>query len=124
MNGRKMLPLRAFAHALSIDNSDITWDDATKTATVRRPDGKTIVVQIGVNVVIVNGVRTVIDTTPVIKDGRTVLPFRAMFNAFGISDDCIVWDNTNKRVIVTKDAVDELKAMKEEAAAKAAAEEE
>ncbi|MBR4015731.1 MAG: hypothetical protein IKI88_05970 [Anaerotignum sp.] len=119
MNGRTMLPLRAFAHALSIDNSDITWDDATKTATVRRPDGKTIVVQIGVNVVIVNGVRTVIDTTPVIKDGRTFLPFRAMFNAFGISDDCIVWDNTNKRVIVTKDAVDELKAMKEEAAANA-----
>ena len=110
-NDRTMLPLRAFANALSISDEDISWDDATKTATIVRPDGKKVVVQVGRNVIIVNGVETVIDTIPVIKDSRVFLPLRAMLNAFGIADSRIVWNAEKGQIIIAQDAKADLQAL-------------
>lgn len=110
-NDRTMLPLRAFANALSISDEDISWDDATKTATIVRPDGKKVVVQVGRNVIVVNGVETVIDTIPVIKDSRVFLPLRAMLNAFGIADSRIVWNADKGQVIIVQDAKLDLQAL-------------
>jgi hypothetical protein len=52
--------------------------------------------------VYVNGKQLVADVPAVITDGRTMLPFRAVFNALGVSDDRIVWNEKSKTVEVNR----------------------
>jgi len=52
--------------------------------------------------VYVNGKLLVSDVPAVIKDGRTMLPFRAVFNALGVTDDNIVWNQDSKCIEVNK----------------------
>ncbi|MBQ7242384.1 MAG: hypothetical protein IJS35_06345, partial [Firmicutes bacterium] len=52
-----------------------------------------------------------IDTAPVIDGDRIFLPMRALFNAFNVSDDHIIWDGANKTVTVTKEALEDIKSL-------------
>ena len=57
-----------------------------------------IILQIGNQNFTVNGVSNTLDSPPVIKNGRTLLPIRAVVEALGGNVD---WDATEKKVTVT-----------------------
>jgi len=92
--GRVFLPLRYVGYALGIAEADIRWDDASKTATLTKGD---MVVQVkrGSTTLLVNGTATLMDVAPQIKDGRTMLPFRYLGQAFGAD---ISWDEVKQTV--------------------------
>ncbi len=50
--------------------------------------------------VVVNGTQVTSDVPAVIVSGTTMLPFRAIFNALGVSDDSIKWNATSKSIEV------------------------
>ena len=112
-NDRTMLPVRVVANALGISDDDIAWDDATKTACFTRPDGKVVVCTVGSNIIKIGDEEVEIDTAPVIRNDRIYLPMRALFNAFNVSDAHIIWDGASKTVTVTKEALDDIKALTE-----------
>jgi len=113
-NDRTMLPVRVVANALGISDGDIAWDDTTKTAFFTRPDGKVVSCTAGVKMIKIGGEEVEIDTAPVIRDDRIFLPMRALFNAFNVSDDHILWDEIARTVTVTREALKDMEALKAE----------
>ncbi len=110
-NDRTMLPVRVVANALGISDEDIAWDDETKTASFTRPDGKVVSCTVGEKAIRIDDEVIQIDTAPVIDGDRIFLPMRALFNAFNVSDDHIIWDGVNKTVTVTKEALEDMKSL-------------
>lgn len=82
-DGRTFVAVRPVADAFGCE---IGWNEATQTVTLTRAD-KVVTIVIGSNVITVveGGVTTTVtaDVAAFIKDGRTVLPFRAVGDAFG-----------------------------------------
>lgn len=52
--------------------------------------------------IIINGASVKFDTPPVIKDGRTLIPVRALTEAFGAS---VAWDKAEQKITIEKDGV-------------------
>lgn len=97
-NGRTYLPLRFVGNAIGIDNNNIWWDAATKTATLKK-DNTIVQVKIGSKSLLVNGVAVgSMDVAPEIKDGFTMLPIRPVVEAFGAQVD---WDQTTQTATVS-----------------------
>ncbi|HCU07400.1 MAG TPA: hypothetical protein DF480_00250 [Clostridiales bacterium] len=48
--------------------------------------------------VYVNGTRIATDTPAIIVDGRTMLPFRSILNALGVSNESITWDAGSRSI--------------------------
>ncbi|NMB41658.1 MAG: DUF1343 domain-containing protein [Firmicutes bacterium] len=69
---RLMVPLRAIAEALG---ATVGWEPQTRTVTITGARGK-IVFTIGSSSVLVDGKPKVMDTVPVIKNDRTMVPVR------------------------------------------------
>lgn len=90
-DGRTMLPVRAIAEALG---ATVQWDEATQTATLTLGE-KTVKVTIGQNSLLVDGNPVSMDTAAAIKDGRTLLPVRAIGEALGAQ---VGWDEQTKTV--------------------------
>lgn len=78
-DGRTMLPIRAIAEALG---AQVQWDEASQTATLTLGP-KVVKVTIGQNSILVDGVPVSMDTAAAVKDGRTLLPVRAVGEAMG-----------------------------------------
>ena len=77
--------------------------DASKTyiieASAEKESSQTVIVlQIGKTSFTINGVVNTLDSPPVIKNGRTLLPIRAVIEALG---GTVGWDATEKKVTVT-----------------------
>ena len=85
IDGRTMVPLRAIFEALG---ADVDWDPETHTVTATR-DETIVIMQIGNNVITVSGNEITLDVPPMIVDGRTLVPVRAVAESFGIE---IFWD--------------------------------
>lgn len=98
-NGRTMVPLRAAAEAIGIN--DISWDGSSKTVTIKNSKD-TVKIKIGENKITVNSTDIAIDTAAVIKNNRTFLPIRAIANAVGIQDENIVWNENTKTINIYK----------------------
>lgn len=94
-DGRTMLPVRAIAEALG---ANVQWDEATQTATLAQ-GGKTVKVPIGQNKITVDGKPVPMDTAAAIKDGRTLLPVRAIGEALGAK---VGWDEKTSTVKLEK----------------------
>lgn len=94
-DGRTMLPIRAISEALG---AQVQWDNTTQTATLTLGE-KIVKVAIGQKNVDVNGTQVPMDTAAVVKDGRTLLPVRAVGEALGAK---IGWDQNTKTVSVDK----------------------
>ena len=94
-DGRTFVPVRFIAEALG---ADVKYDAATQTVTATRGDD-VVVLTIGSNVMTVNGEAQVTDVAPFIVDGRTVLPFRALAEAFGSE---VTWDAATQSVVFEK----------------------
>jgi len=82
-DSRTFVAVRYIADAFG---SEVGWNEATQTVTLSRAD-MTVTIVIGSNVITVvqDGVTSTVtaDVAAFIKDGRTVLPFRAVGDAFG-----------------------------------------
>ncbi|MDF3001205.1 MAG: hypothetical protein K0Q48_1324 [Bacillota bacterium] len=78
-NNRMMLPMRK---PLETIGAEVTYNAATKTVTALK-GGVTVQVTIGESSLLVDGQTIPMDTTAVISDGRTYIPLRAVFTAFG-----------------------------------------
>ena len=92
-DGYTMLPVRAVATALGINNSSVIWNQATKTVTIMY--GQRIITMVaGQKVITVNGNTIPAATTVQIKDDRTFLPLRDLATALNVTD--ITWDAATK----------------------------
>lgn len=79
-NGRTFVPVRFLGEALG---AEVKWNEITQTIVLTRPD-KMITMTIGNSALLLNNGQVVMsDVPPFIKDGYTVLPFRAIAEAFG-----------------------------------------
>ena len=92
-NGYTMLPLRAVAVALGINNDNVLWDQATRTATVMY-GSKIINMTYGQKVVYVNGAMIPATAAVEITNDRMFLGLRDLGNALGVTD--ITWDGATR----------------------------
>jgi len=90
-DNRTFVPVRMVATALGATNEDTMWDPATQTITLVRPD-MTVTMTVGSNVLTKSdGTTVVADVAPFIvaETGRTVIPFRAIAEAFGADVEAV-----------------------------------
>ncbi|MBQ3110550.1 MAG: leucine-rich repeat protein [Clostridia bacterium] len=90
-NDRTMVPLRAIFEALG---AAVTWDDTTKTASGSK-DRIEVKITIGENVLYKNGEEIALDCAAEITNSRTMVPVRAISEAFNAT---VHWDNETKTV--------------------------
>lgn len=89
-NNRTMLPMRK---PLETIGAELTYDEASRTVTAVK-DGITVQATIGESELMVNGQKIPMGTTPVIVEGRTYIPLRAVFSAFGYDVEWHTISNT------------------------------
>ena len=95
LSGRTLVPMRAIFDTLG---AEVGWDGDTKTASGTK-DGKTVSISVDSNILNVNGEERVLDAPAIVLGGRTLVPARAIAEAF----DCNVgWDATAATVTITK----------------------
>lgn len=95
-NGRTLVGLRAIAEALG---AQISWDGASRTATVRLGD-REVVVQVGSNRVVVHQIDQPDlfihnDIAPAIVSGRTMVPARVLSEGLGLQ---VTWTAETRTV--------------------------
>ena len=97
-NGTTLVPIRAISEAL---DATVEWDQNTRTVTVKK-DNTTIKLCIDSITMYVDGNSITLNHPAVIIDGRTLVPVRAISEAFG----CLVgWDANTKQVSVIADTL-------------------
>lgn len=96
IDGRVLLPVRTVFEAIG---AKVSWNADEKKITAVKGD-RTVEMYIDKNYYYVNGKTNVMDSVPLIIDGRTYVPVRYVAQAFGLKTD---WDEKNKTVIVTSE---------------------
>ncbi len=96
LEGRTLVPMRAIFEKLG---AEVSWDDATKTATAVRED-ITVKIQNQNNVMTKNTEQITLDVPAQIINSRTLVPVRAISEAFGCSVD---WFSDSRTVTVYSD---------------------
>ena len=93
-NDRTLVPMRAIFEALG---AEVSWDDATKTA-IGKKGGVEVKITIGENVLYKSGEAIELDAAAEITNDRTMVPVRAISEAFGST---VEWDNDTKTAVIT-----------------------
>ena len=99
--GYTMLPVRAVATALGINNNNVIWNGETKTVTILYGQ-RIITMAAGEKAVHVNGSVIPASAAVEIVDGRTFLPMRDLATALGVTD--ITWDAATKTATLNGNA--------------------
>ncbi len=94
ISDRTMVPMRAIFEALG---ATVEWDGETQTVTSVKGETN-ISLTIGVPGIIIDGTEKALDVAPIVIDGRTLVPVRAVSEAFNLNVD---WDETTKTVLIT-----------------------
>ena len=94
-NGRTLVPLRAIFEALG---ASVEWDGTTQTVTSRK-DSTIITLQLGSSEMYVNGKIVRLDVPAKAINGRTLVPVRAISEAFGCT---VTWDGNTQTVYITQ----------------------
>ena len=89
-DGRTMVPVRYVAQAFGIDASNVLY--ANQVATIIAGE-KIIQVQMGSNILTVNGAQIQMDTKAVVKDGRAYVPMKFIAAALGVN---VSYDDATK----------------------------
>ncbi len=102
ISGRTLVPMRKIFESLG---ATVGWNGDTRTATSVRED-KTIILTIDSYTMYVNGNPVTLDVAPCIVDGRTLVPARAVSEAFNLR---VEWDKETRSVLITTpDAIDKV----------------
>ncbi len=94
-NDRTMAPVRAITEAMG---ATVEWEPEYELVTIEYGDSK-IELQIGNSTIVVNGIKHIMDTVPVIKNSRTMIPLRYVGEYLGAD---ITWDKDNRLAIVSQ----------------------
>ena len=98
IDGRTMVPLRAIFEAL---DAEIDWNADTQTVTATR-DNTVVVMRVGNPVITVEGTDVRLDVPPLVINGRTLVPARAVAESFGVEVD---WNADTQTVILTSQPI-------------------
>ena len=94
VEGRVLVPLRSIFEALG---AEVTWNQSTQTATAVK-DNITVTIKIGDSFLMRNGQRIPLDVPAQLVNNRTLIPARAVAEAFGAT---VNWDASTRTVIIT-----------------------
>ncbi|MDD4781726.1 MAG: copper amine oxidase N-terminal domain-containing protein [Tissierellia bacterium] len=94
-DNRTMIPIRKPLEAIG---AEVGYDSINRVVTAVK-DNVSIIIPIDKNIIYINGEEVEIDTKAIIKDSRTYIPLRSVFEAFGYN---IEWHNNSKTVIIKK----------------------
>lgn len=96
IDGRTLVPMRAIFEKLG---ASVDWDGDTQTVTSVKGNTK-ISLTIGNNVLHINNTTKTLDVPAMLLNGRTLVPVRAISEAF----NCLVdWDGNSQTVIIMSD---------------------
>lgn len=95
MNGRTMVPMRKIFESLG---ATVEWNGSTQTITAKKI-GTKIIMTVGGSVMKINNREVPLDTPACIIDGRTLVPVRAISDAFGTD---VKWDGNNNTVTISR----------------------
>ncbi|HHY11799.1 MAG TPA: DUF1343 domain-containing protein [Firmicutes bacterium] len=95
-NNRTMVPVRAISEAIG---AEVDWDPARYQVTIANGESSVKLV-IGNPAIEVNGEKHTMDTVPVIRNNRTMVPLRYVGEFLGVS---IGWDGANRIATVTQE---------------------
>lgn len=94
-NGNTIVPLRAISESLG---ATVNYDSKSKSIEIILGDTQ-IIMQLGVRIMVVNGEKKTMKTEPVIRNGSTYVPFRAIAEAF----NCTVnWASETKEITIER----------------------
>lgn len=91
-NGRTLVPVRFISEAF---DADVNWNEEAEEVTVGI-DGKTVKMRMGSNILSIDGSNTEMDTTPVMREDRVLIPLRGLVEAIGKK---VFWDNKGLIII-------------------------
>ncbi len=94
INGRTMVPLRKIFESMG---AVVSWDDDTRTAFAVKGT-RTVEAQINNTQMKINSVTKSLDTPPMLKGGRTLVPVRFVAEAYGV---LVEWDDATSTVTLT-----------------------
>ena len=92
-NNRTMVPLRLIAEAFE---NEVEWIPETRSVVIKS-EGIEIVLNIGSDIVYVNGEQKSLDAAPEISNSRTFVPLRFIAEILGKD---VNWDESNRAVII------------------------
>ncbi len=95
-NGRTLVPFRAIFEALGVN---VNWNGDTKTVTGDKDDIN-IRLNIGENIIYINSVPIELDVPAKIVNSRTMVPVRAVSEAFKAK---VYWQGLSRTVIISTD---------------------
>lgn len=91
VNNSIMVPLRMIAENLGYK---VDWNQTSKTVTIEQ-QGKTMQLIVNQTAASVDGKTVVLTTSPLLRNGTTLVPIRFIGEQFGLT---VKWDNTKKIV--------------------------
>lgn len=91
---RTMIPLRKPLEAIGVE---VSYDNISRVVTAVK-DNVTVQIPINKNIIYVKEEEVLTDTVAIIKDNRTYIPLRAIFEAFGYK---LEYHNNSNTVIIT-----------------------
>lgn len=94
INGRTYFPVRVLANSLSVTDDNIWWDANAQTVTLMKGDTG-IQMKIGDFKLFVNGKVTNMDVSPLVIQGRTMLPVSWLAGALGYT---VGWDEGSQTI--------------------------
>lgn len=100
IDDRTMVPVRAIFEAL---NASVNWDQKTKTVTSKKGNTK-IELTIDSKIMYVNSKKITIDAPACIVDDRTLVPLRAISEAYDIGVD---WNAKTKTVVMYSEDIED-----------------
>ena len=93
INDRILVPIRAIIEAFG---GNVEWDGITKTIDLSI-DNQNIILRIGSNSALVNGLSSALDVPPEVINERVMLPIRFVAEGFNFG---VAWDSEAKTVSV------------------------
>lgn len=102
-NSRTLLPVRAVVEEM---NGNVSWNGDTREVTLKK-GGSTIILTIDSTTAYLNGNVQTLDSAPIIRDGRTLLPIRFIAESFGYN---VEWEPNERLVTISRAEAVALKA--------------
>jgi N-acetylmuramoyl-L-alanine amidase len=92
-NNRTIVPIRFISEELGCE---VDWNQGEKKATISRQD-TTVEIYIDKHTALVNGKEVTLDTTAVLKEGRTMVPVRFLAETFKFK---VTWREEERTVVI------------------------